>query len=479
MSETGRPKRGRHISTIGWALIVLVVIGFVLLVVFLGWLPRRQREREIAERQKQQAQQIPQIEATKVEPSRSISELKVPGTTQPLIEAYIYARSSGYLSKRLVDIGDHVSKGQLLAMIDAPDFDQQVAQARSTLQQSENNLRQLEAQLALATVTWDRYKVLVAKGVFSRQDGDTQQANYRVAQANVEAERNTVQAAQANLDRLIVLQQYERVTAPFDGIITQRNVDVGALITAQGTGAGSSSINLGGTTIPGQADAAGTAGTPPNLASPPTGGDQGGTLFEIAAIDRLRILVSVPEAYAGAIRAGQRAVLEFNDPSRQVIGQVTRTAGAINQNTRTLLVEVQVTNSRRQLMPGMFTMVGFEDASTQHPITIPGDSIAVRNAKNVVALIRDDKVHFQVIEVGRDYGDETEILSGLHPGDIIANTISDEITEGARVQPKIASKTTPSQSSQANPKPPGEGQYGNQGLTNRASTPKGGKKGNK
>jgi multidrug efflux pump subunit AcrA (membrane-fusion protein) len=321
--------------------------------------------------------------------------------------------------------------------------------------------------------------VLVAKGVFSRQDGDTQEANYRSAQANVEAARNTVQANQANLDRLIVLQGYERVTAPFSGIITERNVDVGALITAQGAGSGSSSVSLGGTTIAGQSDTGGTAGTPPNLASPATGGNQGGTLFEIAAVDRLRILVSVPEAYANTIRTGQRAQLSFMDPGRQVTGRVTRTAGAIAQNTRTLLVEVQVSNPRRQLMPGMFTMVGFLDAASEHPLTIPGDAIAVRNAKNVVAVVRNNKVHFQVIEVGRDYGDETEVLSGLHPGDVIVNTISDEVTEGARINPKITSKTAPNQNAQSNPKPPGEGQYGNQGQTDQASKPTGGKKGKK
>ena len=474
-----RPKGKRHISPIGWALIALILIALILLIVFVGWLPRHQREREIAERQKEEAQRIPQVDATRVEQSRSVSELKVPGTTQPLNEAYIYARSSGYLTKRLVDIGDYVREGQLLAIISAPDLDQQVEQGRSTLRQSQHTLQQLQAQLGLATVTWERYRVLVAKGVFSRQDGDTQEANYHALQANVEAARNTVQASQANLDRLIVLQGYERVTAPFNGVVTQRNVDVGALITGQGTGAGSSSISMGGTTVPGQADTGGTAGTPANLASPSTGGDQGGTLFEIAAVDRLRILVSVPEAYASAIRPGQRAELSFTDAQRQVSGRVTRTAGAIAQNTRTLLVEVQVSNPHRQLMPGMFTMVGFLDASSQHPLTIPGDAIAVRNAKNVVALVRNNKVHFQVIEVGRDYGDETEILAGLHPGDVIVNTISDEVREGARVNPKITSKAASSQSAQSNPKPPGEGQYGNEGLTNQSSQPKGGQKGKK
>ena len=146
------------------------------------------------------------------------------------MEAPIFARASGYVSKRNVDIGDRVRSGQLLATIDAPDLDQQVDQARGTLLQSESVLGQTQAQLNLAKVTWDRWNVLVQRGVLSKQDGDTQFANYEVAQANVKAAQNTISANKANLDRLLHLQNYERVTAPFNGIVTARNVDVGSLI---------------------------------------------------------------------------------------------------------------------------------------------------------------------------------------------------------------------------------------------------------
>ncbi len=161
-------------------------------------------------------------------------ELTVPGTTAPLTEAYLYARANGYLSKRYVDIGDHVKKGQLLALIDAPDLDEQVDQARQQLHQAEAQLVQQQAQLALAKVTWERWRVLVIKGVFSRQDGDQREANYNAQVAVVASEERNVESYRANLRRVVALQSYERITAPFDGVITQRNADVGALVGSSG-----------------------------------------------------------------------------------------------------------------------------------------------------------------------------------------------------------------------------------------------------
>ena len=158
--------------------------------------------------------------------------MSIPGTTLAFNEVPIYARASGYLRRRLVDIGDHVTKDQLLAVVDAPDLDQQTAQVRSVLAQSESTLGQMQAQEHLAQLNWDRYKILVAKGVFSKQDGDTQEATLLVAKANTNAAQSTVQANRDNLQRQVVLEGYERVTAPFSGVITARNVDVGALISA-------------------------------------------------------------------------------------------------------------------------------------------------------------------------------------------------------------------------------------------------------
>ena len=365
----------------------------------------------------------------------------IPGTTLAYTEAYIYARASGYLAKRYVDIGDRVREGQVLATIDAPDLDQQVAQARSALAQSQSNLLQLQAQLKLASLTWDRWKVLVGKGVFSRQEGDQQEANFHVAEANVRAARDTVQGNRDNLERLVVLQGYEKVRSPFRGVITARNIDVGALINAQGSGLGvSSAPPVSGSTQAGsQGNNQGASGNLSSSATPTTGGAQGGQLFSIANIDRLRVLVSTPEAYSSAIRVGQRAKLFFQEqPGQMVEGTVTRTSSSIDPNSRTLLVEIQVPNKTRRLLPGMYVVANFVEAKAQPPLIIPGEAIVVRNGKTTVARVENDVIRLRPVSIGRDYGDQTEITGGINEGDVIATTITDEIRDGVKISPQYS-----------------------------------------
>jgi multidrug efflux pump subunit AcrA (membrane-fusion protein) len=478
--EPAPPERKRpgH-SKLYWFIFAAILVLAAILVVFLGWLPRHKRQQEIDRQARERTQAIPRLDVVKVLRGPAISELMIPGTTQAYEEAYIYARASGYVSRRLVDIGDRVHAGQLLAVIDAPDLDKQVAQARAGLAQSGSNLAQMEAQLHLAALTWDRYKVLVAKGVFSRQDGDTQEANYRVAEANVRAAQNTVEANRENLERQIVLQQYERVTAPFNGVITDRNIDVGSLITAQGTGLGVSNVTTPGTTQSGaQGNNQGASGNLSSSVSPSTGGSQGGEMFGIANLDPLRILVSVPEAYSSLVRTGQRADLFFQElPQEKFQGTLTRTSGSIDQNTRTLLVEVQVRNRQGLLMPGMYAVVNFVQLKAVPPLVVPGESIVVRNAQSTLAVVENNYVHFKPVQIGRDYGNETEIVSGIKPGDIIVKTITDQVQEGVKINPQFpgqqpGSRQNESQSGQA---PGQEGRYGNQGLTDQGSNAEKGK----
>ncbi len=461
----GKNKRRSRIAL----LLLLGLIVVVAAAALLGWLPRREREKEINQKAKEEKSEIPRVQAVRVTRSPSASELMIPGTTIAYTEAYIYARANGYLAKRLVDIGDKVQAGQLMAVITAPDLDQQVSQARSALSQSESNLNQLQAQLHLASLTWERWKVLVAKGVFSRQDGDTQEANYRVAEANVRASENTVQGNRANLDRLVVLQQYENVRAPFAGVVTARNVDVGALITAQGTGLGSSSESQGGTQMPAQSNSGGTAGASTTAASPSTGGSQGGEMFRVAQMNPLRVLVSVPESYASAIRVGQKATLHVEaDPKAEPVARVSRTSASVDQNTRTLLVELRLDNSRGRYLPGTYVTVSFVDARSQHPIVIPGNAIVVRDAKTVVAKIQNNTVHFQPIEIGRDYGNESEISNGLAPGDVIAVDVTDEVHDGAKIEPQFKQEQQQNAGGgQSDKKPSGATQYGEQALSNQ------------
>ena len=453
-----------------WLIFVLLVLVAGLAVFFFGWLPRHRRQEEINKEAQQRTDERPRVEVQRVRRAPKTSELMVPGTTLAYTEAYIYARASGYVNRRLVDIGDRVRQDQLLAVIDAPDLDKQVAQARSALEQSRSNLAQLEAQLHLAELTWNRWKVLVARGVFSRQEGDQQEANFRVAEANVRAAENTVQANQENLDRLLVLQGYERVTAPFSGVITARNIDVGTLINAGGSGLGSStpSSNPGPTTAAAQGNNQGASGNLASNVNPSTGGAGGGQMFSIASIDRLRVLVSVPEAYTSVIHVGQRATLFFQErPNGRVEGRVTRTSASIDQNTRTLLVEVQVVNNHR-LVPGMYVVVNFIDVKGEPPLIIPGAAIVVRNAKSTVALVKNNIVHFQPISIGRDYGDQTEITGGLKDDDVIITNVTDEIQEGVEVNPQFGNKQPQQRGGQSDKGPGTDGQYGDRSLDNNA-----------
>ena len=471
-----------------WYVIAGVIIVF-LIVLVAGFIPRHERHKQTEERADAARNDKPVVQVVKVQYAKEGAGLTVPGTTTPLTEADVYARASGYLSKRYVDIGDHVHKGQVLAKIDAPDLDQQVDQAREQLNQAIAQQAQQETQLALTKVTVDRYRVLVGKGVFSRQDGDQQETNYQAQRANVASAARNVEAFRANLLRAIALQSFERVTSPFDGVVTARNVDLGAFISTNGSGGNPSptpAATPGGTTsstqTSGQTNTSGASGSSLNLAAPTTGGSQGGALFSIAQVERLRILVSVPEGYASMVSPGQQTSLYFQEfPNQPFYGKVTRTASAIDQNSRTLLTEVQVDNHAGHLMSGMYAVVTFApnppsspgataNASTQRgPVVISGDAVAIRNDRPTVALVSaDGTVHLQPVVLGRDFGSETEIMSGLKPGDLVAATFTDDIRDGAAVQieqdKNADEKATPPAPPAQNTPPGGSTQYGDPGI---------------
>ena len=468
-------RKARSNGILAWFLVAVVVI--FLLVLFLGWLPRHRRKDQ-TEATAKQNDQAPLIDVVKVTRAKDSGGLVVPGTTTPLEEADIYARANGYLKARYVDIGDRVHKGQLLGLIDAPDLDQQVDQAREQLRQAEAQTAQQETQLALTKVTVDRYRALVERGVFSRQDGDQQEANYQAQQANVASAVRNVDAFQANLRRVIALQSYERVTAPFDGVVTQRNVDIGALINAQGSSGGNAPTPAqtpGQTTSSTTGNAAsnngGSSGSAASLGTPSTGGGtQGGPLFAIAKDDQLRILVSVPEGYAESVRPGTHTEVFFQEyPNRKFYGDVTRSAGTIDQNTRTLLTEVVIKNVGNQLLPGMYAVVTFASSvNGPGPLVVSGDAIGIRKDQPTVAVIDNDKVHLTPVLIGRDYGPSVEIVSGLREGDVIASTFTDAITEGAKIraqQDQKAEGTTSAPPQPIKPLPPGGStQYGDSGI---------------
>ncbi|MGB9606438.1 MAG: efflux RND transporter periplasmic adaptor subunit, partial [Bryobacteraceae bacterium] len=318
-------------------------------------------------------------------------ELSLPGNVQAIIETPIYARADGYVRRRLADIGDRVRPGQLLAEIESPELDEQIREAeanlrraRSSLEQSRAALQQARAQMELAKVTAQRWQTLVAKGVLPRQEGDEKQAAYLARQADVAAAEAAVHAAEqavaaseSNLQRLLELRSLRQVRAPFAGVITARNVDVGALVTV-----GSSSAVR--------------------------------EMFRLAQIHVLRVQVMIPQSEAPLIRVGLPCELHVEElGERRVPGVVKRTANALDPASRTLLTEVQVENADGRLLPGMYATVHFRLQRPRPPLLIP--SSACRNTEKgpVVAVVQPDAtVRVASVRLGRDYGTQLEVLSG-------------------------------------------------------------------
>ncbi len=481
-----------------WKIGLIAFVG--LLVIFLvGFLPRHNRDEEVKASTESESSALPSANVTQVKRSAPVATLLLPGNTTPLTEAYIYARATGYVRKRYVDIGDRVKEGQVLADIDAPDLDAQVAQGRAALAQAQQQwaqavaaLENAAAQRDLAKVTWDRYKVLVTHGAISRQDADTQEANYKTTTANVHlqdagvrtAEEN-VRAARANLDRLIALQEFERVRAPFSGVVTARNFDVGAFINGNGAASTASSSPGGGTQTVGQLGNAGATGSAPtqsNIPSSPTAtgtppAGSSGELFRVAQIDWLRVLVNVPQEYAPTVRVGMQASIMVREfAGRQFGGTVTRTSQSLDQITRTLLTEVQVGNPQYTLLPGMYAQVQFSDNRPSPPLLVPGDSVMATSNGLEVAILQDltpeernqlrdrlqpkkkesgkaaeqqerkaqeeigqaKKIAIRAVQLGRDYGTETEITAGLQAGETVVVNPGDGTRAGEFILPKQA-----------------------------------------
>jgi multidrug efflux pump subunit AcrA (membrane-fusion protein) len=464
----------------------LFLLAFVILVVIVtlaGWLPRHFRDNDNNQRAAQEKSAKPVVETAIVQGARDEAGLVVPGTTIPLTQAYVYGRANGYLKKRFVDIGDRVKQNQLLAIIDAPDLDAQIVQAKEQVLQAERQLDQQKSQLALADVTVQRYRVLVGKGVFSRQDGDNQETNYTSSVANVQAAERNVEAYKANLGHQIALQSYEQVRAPFAGVITERDVDEGALISAAGVSSGAQTSpspqgqtsSAGGTAQAGQTNSSGTSGGTNSAATSAQSPGQGGPLFGIAQVQRLRILVSVPESYAPAIHVGQKAPISVQEyQGSPLFAEVTRTAESIDPNTRTMLTELQIDNSAGKLIAGMYAVVTFPPAhGVQAPLVIDGDAVSIRRDQSMVATVVDGKIRFVPVTIGRDFGNEIEILAGLKVGDVIVTDVTDDVIDGAPVevhQTKSADKQPQSPLQQNTPPGVSPGKHPSSGKKNSSES---------
>jgi RND family efflux transporter MFP subunit len=414
-SENDLPAHVWRPSGITIAALLLTAVVLLVVAFFAGYIPlQKQRDLIISEAHEQETA-LPRVDVIKVGRSSNHSELQLPGSIQAITEAPILARTDGYILRRLADIGDRVKAGQPLAEIDAPEMDEQIRQAKANVAQAEAgvdqalaNYKRGEADTELARVTAQRFAGLAKQGVISRQDDDRNQAQYQSLVAGMQAlekaiavQRSNVAAAEANVARLERIQGYRVVKAPFDGVITLRNVDVGALVTTGNT-----------------------------------------LLFRIAQVGTLRTYLNVPQDHASSVRPGQAARLTVSNlPGRSFKGSVARTANALDPASRTLLVEVHVPNPDGALFPGMYAQVDLISDRTNVPLLIPGDALIVRAEGTNVAVVRDDHtVHLQAIEVGRDYGDRLEVLSGLKQGDLIIQNPGDVAREGLKVEPVAVSE---------------------------------------
>jgi RND family efflux transporter MFP subunit len=399
-----RPSR-KTTSALLFALFVLLVGAFLI-----GYLPLQRREATLRAEADAREKDVPRVTVLHVTRGPDQSEIKLPGTMQALKEAPILARTDGYLKSRLVDIGDRVREGQVLAEIDAPELDQQVRQAEAALQQADAAIDQAQASLEqgkvnreLARITAERSKALAGRGIVAQQDNDQTQAQLAAQDANMQAlekavvaQRSNRAAANANLVRLQELQGYRQVKAPFDGVITLRNVDVGVLVTTGNT-----------------------------------------LLYRLAQTGTLRTYVNVAQSDVNAVQVGQIAMLTVSNlPGRSFRGTVARMATALDPASRTMLVEVDVPNPDGALFPGTFADVSLSGRRENRPLTIPATAVVFRTDGAQVAVVQpNDTVHLQKITVGRDFGDRVEIVQGLSEGAVIIAQPGDTAREGARIMP--------------------------------------------
>jgi len=339
---------------------------------------------------------VPTVTTATVNASSKTMSVTWPGTTEAFAQANIYARASGYIFRREVDIGSHVKAGQLLVEITAPELDHQIAQAEATLTEMQAALQQAQANRDLGQVTWNRDNPLVQKGWVTPQQGDTDRLNLKAQEAAVAVAQANIKAQTAQLAVLRQQKDYQSVTAPFDGVITQRNVDVGSLVHADAT---TSTF-----------------------------------LFTLMQSDTLRIQLYVPQDEAFGLSSGVDAVIRVPElPDRDFPGKVTRIADALQPDTRTLLTEVDLPNPDHALSPGIFCTVELKIPRKTPSLVLPSEAI-IFNAKGLsVAVVEDRTAHLHSVNVVRDFGTTVEVNSGVKDGDQVILTPPVDLADGQKV----------------------------------------------
>jgi RND family efflux transporter MFP subunit len=378
LHDMGAGKRSRK----SWLLLTIVVIVAGGLLASGIWSRVKARKTLTAETAQVALTAVSVVSPTRTGPAQ---EIILPGNVQSFINSPIYARTNGYLKKWYFDIGARVKQGQLLAIIESPEVDQQLQQARS-------NLLTAQANLDLATITKTRYLGLLKTNAVSQQDADNAVGTYNANMAIVEADK-------AAVEQFTALVSFEKVYAPFDGVITARNTDIGDLINA---------------------------GSNANVKT---------DLFHMAQPGILRVYVNVPEEYSQGVKVGMTADLTLAEfPGRQFRGKLVRTANAINMTTRTLLVEVDVDNPTNTLLTGSYAEVHLAVPAPSSTLLIPVNTLIFRAQGLHLGIVRDGKIVLAAVTAGHDFGDQIEIVSGLKPDDQVVINPPDSLIHGQQVQ---------------------------------------------
>ncbi len=407
--KPARPKPGRRPVVVFF----LVLAALVAAGIIGGLLPRLSREKGLLAASQVIAERKPAVTATAAHLAPGKDTIDLPGDLQAVIESPIFARADGYLKTRFSEMGDHVKSGQVMAELETPELDQQISQAQATMAQAQSSLKELNADLALARanlglskVTRDRWLKLVEQGVMSHQDGDEKQADFAVkeatvakAEASLATAQETVRANEAALKRLEQLKAFARVTAPFDGVVTFRNVDVGVLVNSGNGGANKE-------------------------------------MFRVAQIQPMRIFVNVPQTYVAQIHAGQQAELRVQERPGQVFpASVSHISRELDTGSRAMLAILVTPNGDSSLYPGMYAQVRFAVPNSRPALRIPGDAVMLGSSGARVAVLGSDNVvHIRAITIGEDLGSEVEVTSGLAAGDMVISSPTDAVQEGAVVE---------------------------------------------
>jgi RND family efflux transporter MFP subunit len=376
-----------------------VVVAVVLLLAFLiVYLRKSHAEHVLAHEAKDNASALPAVDVVQVHDASAGGALTLPGETAAWYESTIYARVDGYVAKWFVDIGDHVKNGQVLATIDTPELDAELAASKAKLRVAQAQVRVKQADAQFAASTYLRWRDS-PKGVVSEQEREDKKAGDASAAAQLESARAQVSLDQADVDRLTAFEQFKRVTAPYAGTITERRIDIGNLVTA---GSGSS------TTL----------------------------LYRMSKDDPIRVFVDVPQSAADDLmKDGVAAQITANDlPGQTITGKITRTSGAVDPKSRTFRAEVDIPNSDNRLVPGLYVQVSFQ-LQNGSMSQVPAAALVFSAAGPKVAIVDPDgKVRFQAVTIGRDDGDKVELSSGVSDGQRLVLNISNQISEGQKVR---------------------------------------------